>query len=53
MSAVPDAGRVAAYRAAGIHSALIVPLTARGHDVGAVSMVGAGGSARPSHYRAL
>jgi PAS domain S-box-containing protein len=42
--AAPDAGRVAAYRAAGIHSALIVPLTARGHDVGTVSMVRADGS---------
>lgn len=40
----PEAGRVAAYRAAGIHSALIVPLTARGHDVGTVSMVRAGSS---------
>lgn len=40
----PGAGRVAAYRAAGIHSALIVPLTARGHDVGTVSMVRAGTS---------
>ncbi|MBK3567076.1 SpoIIE family protein phosphatase [Streptomyces sp. MBT62] len=40
----PDAGRVAAYRAAGIHSALIVPLTARGHDVGTVSMIRAGES---------
>lgn len=40
----PGAGRVAAYRAAGIHSALIVPLTARGHDVGTVSMIRAGDS---------
>ncbi|MDN3025267.1 SpoIIE family protein phosphatase [Streptomyces sp. S.PB5] len=40
----PDARRVAAYRAAGLHSALIVPLTARGHDVGTVSMVRADGS---------
>lgn len=40
----PGAGRVAVCRAAGIHSALIVPLTARGHDVGTVSMVRADGS---------
>ncbi|MDX3749676.1 SpoIIE family protein phosphatase [Streptomyces sp. AK08-02] len=37
-------GNVSAYLAAGIHSALIVPLTARGHDVGTVTMVRAGES---------
>ncbi|WP_105970917.1 SpoIIE family protein phosphatase [Streptomyces geranii] len=38
-------GDVGAYRAAGIHSALIVPLTARGHDVGTVTMIRAHDSA--------
>ena len=42
--AAPDAGRVAAYRAAGLHSALIVPLTARGQDIGTVTIVRAGDS---------
>ncbi|WP_199835110.1 SpoIIE family protein phosphatase [Streptomyces sp. NRRL WC-3618] len=37
-------GNVGAYLAAGIHSALIVPLTARGHHVGTVTMVRAGDS---------
>ncbi|WP_405817918.1 SpoIIE family protein phosphatase [Streptomyces sp. NBC_01390] len=37
-------GNVSAYLAAGIHSALIVPLTARGHDVGTVTMIRAGES---------
>ncbi|MDX3456220.1 SpoIIE family protein phosphatase [Streptomyces sp. ME02-8801-2C] len=37
-------GDVSAYMAAGIHSALIVPLTARGHDVGTVTMMRAGAS---------
>ncbi|MFJ4849362.1 MULTISPECIES: SpoIIE family protein phosphatase [unclassified Streptomyces] len=36
--------RIAAYRAAGIHSALVVPLTARGHPIGTVSMVRGGES---------
>ncbi|MFC1419590.1 SpoIIE family protein phosphatase [Streptacidiphilus cavernicola] len=40
----PTPARVAAYRAAGIHSALVVPLTARGVPVGTVSMVRAGDS---------
>ncbi|KPI17118.1 putative PAS/PAC sensor protein [Actinobacteria bacterium OK074] len=37
--AAPDPANVTHYRAAGIHSALVVPLTARGHDLGTVSMV--------------
>ncbi|MDJ0343998.1 SpoIIE family protein phosphatase [Streptomyces sp. H10-C2] len=40
----PSAERVAAYRAAGIHSALVVPLAARGHPIGTVSLVRAGDS---------
>ncbi|WP_433890683.1 SpoIIE family protein phosphatase [Streptomyces sp. CA-111067] len=40
----PNAERVAAYRAAGIHSALVVPLSARGSRLGTVTMVRAGGS---------
>jgi serine phosphatase RsbU (regulator of sigma subunit) len=40
----PNAERVAAYRAAGIHSGLIVPLAARGDQIGTVSMVRAGDS---------
>ncbi|NEA65585.1 SpoIIE family protein phosphatase [Streptomyces sp. SID12488] len=42
--AAAHTGNVAAYLAAGIHSALIVPLTARGHEVGTVTMVRAGDS---------
>jgi PAS domain S-box-containing protein len=42
--AAAHTGNVGAYLAAGIHSALIVPLTARGHDVGTVTMVRAGDS---------
>jgi hypothetical protein len=38
----PDAGRLAAYRAAGIHSTLVVPLAARGHAIGTVSLARAG-----------
>ena len=40
----PHTGNVSAYLAAGIHSALIVPLTARGQQVGTVTMVRAGDS---------
>ncbi len=40
----PTPERVAAYRAAGIHSALVVPLSARGEPVGTVSMIRAGDS---------
>jgi serine phosphatase RsbU (regulator of sigma subunit) len=40
----PNTERVAAYRAAGIHSALIVPLAARGQRLGTVTMVRAGAS---------
>jgi serine phosphatase RsbU (regulator of sigma subunit)/PAS domain-containing protein len=40
----PSSERVAAYRAVGIHSALVVPLAARGHPVGTVTMVRAGDS---------
>ncbi|MEU6347958.1 SpoIIE family protein phosphatase [Streptomyces sp. NPDC047072] len=36
--------RVTELRAAGMHSALIVPLTARGQDIGTVSMIRAGDS---------
>ncbi|MEU3458366.1 SpoIIE family protein phosphatase [Streptomyces sp. NPDC006733] len=42
--AAPNAERVAAYRAAGIHSALVVPLAARGHPIGTVTLVRAGDS---------
>ena len=40
----PRPERVAAYRAAGIHSALVVPLSARGEPVGTVTMIRAGDS---------
>ncbi|MFI0895082.1 SpoIIE family protein phosphatase [Streptomyces sp. NPDC020983] len=40
----PDTGRVSAYRAAGIHSALVVPLAARGEQLGTVTLVRAGSS---------
>jgi PAS domain S-box-containing protein len=40
----PTPERVAAYRAAGIHSALVVPLSARGAPVGTVTMIRAGNS---------
>ncbi|SEG46858.1 PAS domain S-box-containing protein [Actinacidiphila yanglinensis] len=40
----PNPERVAAYRAAGIHSALIVPLAARGEQIGTVTMIRAGDS---------
>jgi serine phosphatase RsbU (regulator of sigma subunit) len=42
--AAPSSERVAAYRAAGIHSALVVPLAARGDKIGTVSLVRAGTS---------
>ncbi|WP_308014130.1 SpoIIE family protein phosphatase [Streptantibioticus parmotrematis] len=42
--AAPDSDRVAAYRAMGMHSALVVPLTARGETVGTVTMVRVGDS---------
>ncbi|WP_141726509.1 PAS domain-containing protein, partial [Actinacidiphila rubida] len=40
----PNPERVAAYRAAGIHSGMVVPLSARGARIGTVSMVRAGDS---------
>ncbi|MFD9126898.1 PP2C family protein-serine/threonine phosphatase [Kitasatospora sp. NPDC059571] len=40
----PNTARVAAYRAAGIHSALVVPLPARGRRLGTVTLVRAGDS---------
>ncbi|MBC9729374.1 GAF domain-containing protein [Streptomyces sp. TRM68367] len=42
--AVPDPHRVTPFRAAGIHSALVVSLTARGHGVGTVTMIRASDS---------
>ncbi|MDH6128063.1 SpoIIE family protein phosphatase [Kitasatospora sp. GP82] len=38
----PDAEGLAAHRAAGIHSTLVVPLAARGHAIGTVSLARAG-----------
>ncbi|MET9218985.1 SpoIIE family protein phosphatase [Streptomyces sp. NPDC088197] len=40
----PNAERVAAYRAAGIHSVLVVPLSARGDRIGTVTLIRAGTS---------
>ncbi|WP_331771021.1 SpoIIE family protein phosphatase (plasmid) [Embleya sp. NBC_00888] len=40
----PDASRVAVYRAAGMHSAMMVPLIARGETIGTLSLVRAGDS---------
>ncbi|MEU0299911.1 SpoIIE family protein phosphatase [Streptomyces sp. NPDC006175] len=40
----PTPERVAAYRAVGLHSALVVPLTARGRPLGALSLLRAGES---------
>jgi PAS domain S-box-containing protein len=40
----PQANRVARYRRLGIHSALVVPLRARGRVIGVVNMVRAGDS---------
>ncbi|WP_331766742.1 SpoIIE family protein phosphatase [Embleya sp. NBC_00896] len=40
----PDASRVAVYRAATMHSALFVPLIARGETIGTLSLVRAGDS---------
>ncbi|WP_329177189.1 SpoIIE family protein phosphatase [Streptomyces sp. NBC_01477] len=40
----PNAARVAAYRAAGIHSGLVVPLAARGVQLGTVTLIRAGSS---------
>ncbi|GLW56576.1 SpoIIE family protein phosphatase [Kitasatospora phosalacinea] len=40
----PNAERVARYREIGIHSGMIVPLTARGHRIGTVSLMRADGS---------
>ncbi|MFJ8753887.1 SpoIIE family protein phosphatase [Streptomyces sp. NPDC102441] len=40
----PTSERVAAYRAVGLHSAVVVPLTARGRPLGALSLVRAGDS---------
>ncbi|MFE5238814.1 MULTISPECIES: SpoIIE family protein phosphatase [unclassified Streptomyces] len=40
----PNPDRVAAYRAVGLHSAVAVPLTARGRPLGALSLLRAGDS---------
>ncbi|MEU6083593.1 SpoIIE family protein phosphatase [Streptomyces sp. NPDC047108] len=40
----PEEGRLAAYRAAGIHSTLVVPLTGTEHPIGTVSLARAGDS---------
>jgi PAS domain S-box-containing protein len=40
----PDPQRVARYREAGIHSAMVIPLSARGAPVGTLTMVRSGGS---------
>ncbi|WP_327290062.1 SpoIIE family protein phosphatase [Streptomyces sp. NBC_01198] len=40
----PNPDRVAAFRAAGIHSALVVPLAARGEQLGTVTLIRAGSS---------
>ncbi|MFF2820027.1 SpoIIE family protein phosphatase [Kitasatospora cineracea] len=40
----PNAARVALYREIGIHSGLVVPLTARGHRIGAVTLMRIGAS---------
>ncbi|MEU8708252.1 SpoIIE family protein phosphatase [Streptomyces sp. NPDC048565] len=42
--AAPARGRVAAYRAIGLHSMVVVPLTAHGRPLGALSLVRAGDS---------
>ncbi|MEU5657535.1 SpoIIE family protein phosphatase [Streptomyces sp. NPDC047737] len=42
--AAPGAERAAAYRAVGLHSAVVVPLTARGRPMGALSLLRAGDS---------
>ncbi|AUG81173.1 diguanylate cyclase [Kitasatospora sp. MMS16-BH015] len=42
--AAPNAGRVPGYRALGIHSALVVPLAARGHQIGTVTLTRVAGS---------
>ncbi|MFI8100744.1 SpoIIE family protein phosphatase [Streptomyces sp. NPDC086023] len=42
--AAPSAERVAAYRAAGIHSSLVVPLLAPDHPLGTLTLVRAGAS---------
>ncbi|WP_439679699.1 SpoIIE family protein phosphatase [Embleya sp. MST-111070] len=40
----PDASRVEVYRKAGLHSALMVPLIARGEIIGSLSLIRAGSS---------
>jgi hypothetical protein len=40
----PTPAHVAAYRAAGYHSALVVPLVARGHAIGTATLIRATGS---------
>ncbi|MFC8594612.1 SpoIIE family protein phosphatase [Streptomyces atroolivaceus] len=42
--ATPTPERVAAYRAVGLHSAVVVPLTARGRPLGVLSLLRAGDS---------
>jgi PAS domain S-box-containing protein len=43
-TAGPNEEREAAYRAIGMHSALVVPLAARGHPIGTVTMARVGSS---------
>ncbi|MEV0090258.1 SpoIIE family protein phosphatase [Streptomyces sp. NPDC050738] len=43
-SSAPDPERVVAYRAIGLHSALVVPLAARSHPLGTLTLVRAGES---------
>ncbi|MDI2126600.1 SpoIIE family protein phosphatase [Yinghuangia seranimata] len=42
--AAPNASRLAFYRAAGAHSGMVVPLSARGHAIGTMTILRAGGS---------
>ncbi|MEU6213708.1 SpoIIE family protein phosphatase [Streptomyces sp. NPDC047023] len=42
--AAPSSGRVAAYREAGIHSGVVVPLVAQDRPIGTLTLVRAGGS---------
>ncbi len=42
--AAPSADRLRPYRAAGLHSGLVLPLFARGHPLGTVTMIRAGDS---------
>lgn len=49
----PSPDRVAGYRRLGIHSALVVPLAARGQDVGTVTLIRSGDSPRFTPQDAL